>query len=122
MQLRILAVDDEQETLNVFKSAVEPLGFEVVTIIDSREAALRISMEKFDLIALDAVMPHRDGFDLAGQVRISPSNRGVPILMFTAPDSSEAMRRGFALGVTFYLEKPLPRKSYADFLRRRAAS
>lgn len=107
MQLKILVVDQEQQSLDTFTSTVTPLGFDVVALADGRAAARRIAAEKFDLVALAAEMPQPDGFELARQVRESPSNRGVPILMFTAPENSEAMRRGFALGVTFYLEKPL---------------
>lgn len=111
MKLRILVVDDDQDTLDVFTSAVAAPGVEVVALAHSGEAARRIALEKFDLIALDAAMPKLDGFELADCVRRSPSNHGVPILMFTPPDDAEAMRRGFALGVTFYLEKPLhPKK------------
>jgi len=107
MQLKILAVDHQQEALDIFTRTVAPLGFEVVALADSRAAAQRISAEKFDLVALAAEMPQPDGFELARQVRESPSNHGVPILMLTAPENGEAMRRGFALGVTFYLEKPV---------------
>jgi CheY-like chemotaxis protein len=107
MQLRILVVDHAQETLDVFQSTVAPLGFEVMTLADSREAAKRIWNEKCDLVALSADMPHLDGFELTQRIRVSPSNQEVPILMFTTGDSSEVMRRGFALGVTFYLDKPL---------------
>ena len=101
MQIRILVVDYDRETLEVFTNAVAAPGCEVVSLTHSGEAARRIALEKFDLIALDATMPHLDGFELADCVRRSPSNRGVPILMFTAPDDADAMRRGFTLGVTF---------------------
>lgn len=107
MRLRILAVNDEPETLNVFTQTVAALGYEVIALADSLEAARRIASEKFDLIALDAQMPKLDGFELARRVRTSPSNQAVPILMLAAPDAGETVRRGFALGVTFYLEKPL---------------
>ena len=107
MRLRILVVDDEQETLSVFTQTVGALGYEVIPMTDSREAAKRIASEKFDLIALDSEMTKLDGFELARRVRTSPSNQGVPILLLTGPDAGEAVRRGFALGVTFYMEKPL---------------
>jgi CheY-like chemotaxis protein len=107
MQLKILVVDQEQESLDTFTNTVAPLGFEVAALADGRAAAQRIFAEKFDLVALDAEMPSPDGFELAAQVRKSPSNHAVPILMFTATGNIEAMHRGFALGVTFYLEKPL---------------
>lgn len=107
MQLRILAVDDEPVTLKLFQTIVGSLGYEVVAISDSREAAQRIMKEKFDLIALDVHMPFLDGFDLTERVRTSRSNRAAPILMFTGQDDIETMRRGFAAGVTFYIAKPL---------------
>jgi CheY-like chemotaxis protein len=107
MQPRILVVDDERVTLEVFKTVVGSLGYEVVALLDSREAAQRIMKEKFDLIAVDVRMPHLDGFELTERIRSSQSNRGVPILMFTGYDDAETMRRGFAAGVTFYLAKPL---------------
>ncbi len=107
MQLRVLAVDTQPETLQTFTSVVVTLGFEVIALSDAREAERRIAIEKFDLVAFAVDMPGLDGFELARLVRVSPSNRGVPILMFTTGDDSKAMRRGFELGVTFYLEKPL---------------
>ena len=107
MRLKILAVDDDRIILELFKSIVGSLGYEVVTLSDSREAAQRIMTEKFDLIAVDVLMPDLDGFELAQRIRASPSNHAVPILMSTASDNIETMRRGFAAGVTLFLGKPL---------------
>ena len=107
MRLKVLAVDDDRIILELFKSIVGSLGYEVVTLSDSREAAQRIMTEKFDLIAVDVLMPGLDGFELAQRIRASPSNHAVPILMSTASDNIETMRRGFAAGVTLFLGKPL---------------
>jgi CheY-like chemotaxis protein len=107
MRLKVLAVDDDRIILELFKSIVGSLGYEVVTLSDSREATQRIMTEKFDLIAVDVLMPDLDGFELAQRIRASPSNHAVPILMFTASDNIETMRRGFAAGVTLFVGKPL---------------
>jgi CheY-like chemotaxis protein len=107
MQLRVLAVDDERVTLEMFKSIVGSLGYEVVTLSDSREAAQRVMTEKFDLIAVDVLMPNLDGFELTERIRASRTNHSVPILMLTGSDSVETMRRGYAVGITFYLAKPI---------------
>ncbi len=107
MQLRVLAVDDDPEVLEVFKTVVGALGWNVVALTDSRAAAQRIMQEKFDLIALDLRIPNLDGFELTERVRASNSNRGIPILMFTGFDDIETMRKAFAAGVTFYMPKPL---------------
>lgn len=107
MALRMLVVDDEPLVLTVFKSLVDAFGYEVLTLSDSREAARRIEMEKFDAIALDAFMPHLNGFELAERVRASRSNSGVPIILFTGQDPLDVMRRGFQAGITFFMSKPL---------------
>jgi CheY-like chemotaxis protein len=105
--LKLLIVDDEPEILKVFKTIVEPLGYDVVAFSDSRAAAQRVNAEKFDMVAVDAHMPDPNGFELTGRIRASRSNGNVPILMFTGHDDVETMRRGFAAGITFYLAKPL---------------
>ena len=107
MRLRILAVDDDPISLEMFQSAVKLLGYDVVTFSDSREAALRVTTEKFDMVATDIFMPHIDGFELAERVRRSRSNHAVPILMFTSSEEIETMRKGYAAGVTFFITKPL---------------
>lgn len=105
--MRILVVDDEPQVLEVFRRLVEQLDCEVVALTDSREAARRINVEKFDGIALDAVMPHLDGLELTRRIRASRSNCEVPIILFTGQDTVEMMRRGFQAGITFFLAKPL---------------
>lgn len=107
ISLKILAVDDEIATLELFKGIVGSLGYEVVGLTDSREAAQRVMQEKFDLVALDVQMPHLNGFELTRRIRESSSNRTVPILMFTSCDDIATMREGFAAGVTFFIGKPL---------------
>jgi CheY-like chemotaxis protein len=107
MQLRILAVDDEPAALELFRSVVASLGYEVVATSDGREAVERVMTEKFDLIALDVRTSHLDGFALTERIRTSRSNHAVPILMLTQDDSVETIRRGFAAGITFFMAKPL---------------
>jgi len=113
MALKIMAVDDEPEILNLLRIMVGPLGCEVVTIADSREAARLIEREKFDGVFLDALMPHMDGFQLAEHIRTSPLNREVPIVMLTGYKDADTMRKGFNAGVSLFLGKPFTRERIA---------
>ena len=117
MALRVMFVDDEPLVLEVFKDLVKPLGYQVVTFSDSREAALRINWEKFDGVFLNARMPPPDGFELTKLVRESPSNYGTPIIMLTGYNDVETMRKGFRAGVTFFLGKPLTQSRLHLLLR-----
>lgn len=114
--LKIMFVDDDPEVLKLFKALVEPLGCEVVTFADSREAAQRVQKEKFDGVFVDASMPHPDGFELAQIIRHSPSNFATPIVMLTGYDDAETMRKGFQAGVTSFIGKPLSQSRLAKLL------
>lgn len=107
MALKIMVVDDEPSILEIIKAFVDPLGCEVSTFQDSRDAAKKIQVEKFDGIFVDASMPHLDGFQLTQRIRESPSNAKVPIVMLTGCDDVDTMRRGFKAGITIFLGKPV---------------
>jgi len=110
MSLKIMAVDDEPQVLNLLKGIIEPLGCEVQTLTESREAVRRLENEKFDGVFVDVRMPHPDGFELTQMVRSSPLNRDIPVVMLTGYDDVETMRKGFQAGATFFLGKPFTRE------------
>ncbi len=107
MSLKILAVDDEPEVLKLIKSIVEPLGCEILTLGDSREAVRRLEGERFDGFFVDAQMPNIDGFELTTRIRQSPSYKDTPVIMITGQDDVVTMRKGFKAGVTCFLGKPI---------------
>jgi CheY-like chemotaxis protein len=117
MALKIMVVDDEPGVLKVLKAMVEPLGIQVVTMADSREASARLEREKFDGIFVDVRMPHMDGFELTTHVRASRSNSGIPIVMLTGLNDVQAMRQAFKVGVTFFLNKPFTREQVTRLLK-----
>jgi CheY-like chemotaxis protein len=115
--MKIMVVDDEPEVLKVLKSLLESLGYEVLAISDSREAAQRAERQKLDGIFVDAHMPHMDGAELVRHIRKSTSNSSVPIVMLTGYDDVETMRAGFRAGITFFLAKPPQMAALAGVLK-----
>jgi CheY-like chemotaxis protein len=113
VNLKILAVDDEPQVLEVVKAMVEPMGLQVETSSDSQEVKERVNLEAFDGFLLDARMPQVDGFELAKCIRKSALNSRVPVAMLTGYDDVETMRKGFRAGVTFFLGKPFTRERAA---------
>jgi len=107
MALRLMIVDDEPDVLKVLKSLLESLGYEVLALADSREAAQRAERQKFNGIFVDAHMPYVDGFELTRRIRNSTSNGSVPVVMLTGYDDVRTMRAGFKAGITFFLGKPV---------------
>jgi len=117
MSLKIMVVDDDPDVLKVIKSVIESLGYEVLALTDSREAAERTHRQKFDGVFVDARMPHMDGPALVRYIRNSPTNNSVPIVMLTGFDDVETMRAGFRAGITFFLGKPPEVKQVGNILR-----
>jgi CheY-like chemotaxis protein len=110
MKIRIMAVDDEPAVLDLLKPMVETHGYEVLAIGDSREALKRLEDEKVDGLFVDVNMPHLDGFELTRLVRTLKLNGQVPIVMLTGSDDGETMRKGFNMGISFFLGKPFTRE------------
>jgi CheY-like chemotaxis protein len=122
MLTRLLVVDDDPAALELAKALVEPLGYEVLALTDSRQAAECVNRQKFDGVFVDAQMPNLDGFELTRLIRGSRPNSRVPIVMITAHEEIEAMRQGYKAGVTFFLTKPFdPEKLRGLLLALRSA-
>lgn len=116
MKLRVMAVDDDSGVLSLLKLQLESLGCEVLGVQDSREAAKRLKEEKVDGLFVDVLMPHVDGFHLTQEARLSKLNRRIPIIMLTAMDDAETMRKGFDSGANFFLGKPFTRERVYNLL------
>ena len=109
MGLRVLVVEDDLPTLELMQESLSQLGAEVVPLSDSRDAVERVSYDKFDGIFLDLQMPHVDGFHLARRIRSSSANRTTPVIIVTGRVEYRTMQDCFAVGGTFFLQKPIDR-------------
>jgi len=96
---RILFVDDDIQICDSQKKALEPLGYTVTAIPDSRvaEEVFSNNSKEFDLVILDLNMPHLDGFELAE--RIIKIRADIPVILTTGYtdliDSQKVERLGF---------------------------
>jgi CheY-like chemotaxis protein len=116
MALKVMAVDDEANILKMFRVMVEPLGYEVHTFQDSRDASRALQDEKFDGVFLDLRMPYLDGLELTRQIRASAQNHDIPVIMLTGYDDVETMRRGFKAGISMFLGKPFTQERLSRLL------
>ncbi|MBC7895511.1 MAG: response regulator transcription factor [Cytophagaceae bacterium] len=103
---RILIVEDEQHLADGLCFNLEAEGHQPVVARDG-ELALRMVLteqHKFDVIVLDVMLPGKDGFAVASELR--HAGQYVPILMLTARGRAEDVLRGFESGADDYLPKP----------------
>jgi CheY-like chemotaxis protein len=115
--LKVLVVEDDLASLEMMTEVFTSLGADVRPVSDSRQAAVLVNQQRFDGIFLDVKMPHLDGFDLARMVRQSSWNKSTPIVIVTGHEERETMFEAFALGTTFFLQKPVDRMKLSNLLR-----
>jgi CheY-like chemotaxis protein len=82
------------------------------TAHDGHVAAERLQSQKFDGLIMADRIPNVDGFELIQRVKASPINASIPIVMLTAEDDLNTMRKGFKAGVTFFCTKPTTRDRF----------
>jgi two-component system response regulator VicR len=104
MKARILLVEDDQHIGAVTKKKLEEVGYEVVHSIDGQVAWEQFQLRTFDICLLDVVMPKKDGFTLAQQIR--HVNDLIPILFLTSKSMDEDKITGFKTGADDYITKP----------------
>ena len=100
----VLIVEDEMNIVDIVRFNLQREGYATLEAYDG-EAGLALAREKKpDLILLDVMMPKKDGFTLAQEIR--QSNAEVPIIFLTAKTLKEDILEGFKLGADDYITKP----------------
>jgi DNA-binding response OmpR family regulator len=103
---RILIVEDEAHLANGLRFNLEAESHSVNVVPDG-EGALGLLLgkrEEFDAVVLDVMLPGKDGFTVAAELR--EAENFVPVLMLTARSRPEDVLKGFASGADDYLPKP----------------
>src|SRR5437870_4656154 len=80
---RVLAVDDERHIVRLIQVNLERQGYEVITAFDGKEALKKARSQLPDLIVLDVMMPHLDGFEVLKALKQDPETRSIPVIMLT---------------------------------------
>ena len=104
MTKKLLLVEDDPNLGFIVKDNLEERGFEVVHCEDGKQADDILFKETFDLLLLDVMMPKKDGFTLAEDIRAR--NIQTPIIFMTAREMLEDKIRGFKAGADDYITKP----------------
>ena len=104
MNEHILLVEDDAKLAFVIKDNLEEAGYLVTHCSDGLKAWNAYLAQPFDICLLDVMMPKRDGFTLAQDIR--KRDKEVPIIFLTAKNMKEDKLAGFALGADDYITKP----------------
>ena len=103
-QIPILLAEDEPALGMIIKESLETRNFLVTHCLDGEAAYTAFKKNKPQLLVLDVMMPKKDGFTLANEIRKEDNH--IPIIFLTAKSQTQDVVEGFSIGGNDYLKKP----------------
>ena len=102
--IRILLCEDDPSLGRLLSDYLKAKGFEVTWVQDGVEGLKAYHRDTFDFVVLDVMMPRKDGFQVAEEIRLE--SRSIPILFLTARSTKDDTLEGFKVGADDYMTKP----------------
>lgn len=109
----VLVIDDDTATLDLTRRSLAREGFHVATAENGSEGLDMARRLRPRAITLDVMMPGLDGFSVLAELKNDPATADIPVILMSMLDERE---KGFALGATEYLNKPVNRQRLATSL------
>lgn len=103
-KIKLILAEDEPALALIIKESLETRNFEVLHCKDGEETVTTFTKHKVDLLVLDVMMPKKDGFSVAKDVR--KLDKKIPIIFLTAKSQTLDVVEGFNSGGNDYLKKP----------------
>lgn len=104
--MRILAVDDDEDLLLLYRVGLESDGHQVSQATSGVAAVESARGGAFDLVLLDMMLPVLDGFGVLDALSSDPSTSGLPVIIVSARVGISDQLRGLECGAVAYLTKP----------------
>ncbi|MDA3906755.1 MAG: response regulator transcription factor [Bacteroidales bacterium] len=103
-EIKILLAEDDNNLGTVLKAYLDAKKYKTTLRVNGQEAKEEFQKGDYDFLIIDVMMPVKDGFTLAREIR--ETNKNIPILFLTAKSLQEDKMEGFKIGADDYLTKP----------------
>lgn len=105
MRKKILLAEDDSFIRLAYKQGLEGMDFDVLIAVNGADAANITKKEKPDLILLDILMPIKNGFEAAEEIKKEPELANIPIIILSNMGQDADVERGKKIGISEYLIK-----------------
>lgn len=122
MPVHALIVEDEESILLSLEFLLTEEGYSVVTAQDGAAALNAAAAQTPDLVLLDVMLPHIDGFEVCRQMRANALLKNTRIMMVTARGRESEVEHGLSLGADAFLSKPFSTRELMEKIRSLLAS
>jgi signal transduction histidine kinase/CheY-like chemotaxis protein len=113
--LKVLVVDDDEETRDLIVRHLSREGLDVIQAADGEEGLKKAREQQPDVITLDVMMPNVDGWSVLNQLKADEKTAGIPVIMLSMLENQNL---GYALGACEYLVKPVNRQHLISVVDR----
>lgn len=113
--LKILAVEDEEVTRQLIRVGLkDEARFEVRVVVNGEDALVEYKKFRPDIILLDIMMPHMNGYQVLQEIRTTLADHRTTIIMVSSVAAKNEIVACVHLGIQGYILKPFPTKTLAD--------
>ena len=120
--MKVMVVEDYDDTRALVKMMLEMKGCDVVEAADGQQAVSLAKVEGVNLILMDLNLPVLDGYGATRQILADPKTRHIPIVAFSAQCSGDRCRKALDAGCLDVVEKPMDFDKLDTLISRYAAS
>ncbi|MDO9240301.1 MAG: response regulator, partial [Methylicorpusculum sp.] len=103
----VLIVDDSPETLSMLNDTLDQAGLTVLVALEGAQALTIVDNITPDIILMDAIMPHMDGFEACKRLKANRSLAHIPVIFMTGLSDTESIVKGLQAGGVDYINKPV---------------
>jgi cyclic di-GMP phosphodiesterase len=105
----VLVADDQAPNRELLEELLTAQGCKVITVSDGAAAIEELTRTQFDLVLLDVMMPHLNGFEVCEKIKNNPDTCLIPVIMITALSDKQDRLEGIKVGADDFLSRPLDR-------------
>ncbi len=114
----ILIVEDERDTVEMYRIVLEVEGYQVMVAYTLQGAIKQLEKKKPDLVLLDVALRGTSGLDLCEKIRGDPELADLPVVIISNLDSPEEIKAGLDAGANVYLTKPISQNELLEAVQQ----
>jgi twitching motility two-component system response regulator PilH len=118
MSKTILIADDSPTEMKLFVRALEGRGYQTISAVDGEEAVEMARDAQPSLLVCDVIMPKKNGFQVARQLKTAAETRGIKILLISSKNQDSDRFWGLKQGADEYLAKPFDDQTLVNTIER----
>ena len=117
-KIRVLVVDDDEDTLRVYDKTLSDAGYAVLMARNGKESVEKARKEKPDVIIMDIMMPEADGINSIRKLKGNESTRSIPVIVATSVEETDDRILAENLGVDGYIVKSVNMGTLIDKIKK----